>query len=41
MNIFDHFQQEIIEVTFSFPEFVTADKKTVDSIYPLLGYSQY
>ena len=29
MNIFDHSQPEIIEVTFSFPEFATAYKNSL------------
>ena len=36
MPIFDHAHQKIIEVTFSFPEFVSACKKSVYSIYSFL-----
>ena len=35
MNIFDHSQPEIIEVTFSFPEFATAYKNSLLQLFPL------
>ena len=37
----DHIHPKIIEITFSFPEFAQARKKSVHSIDWLLRYSQF
>ena len=41
MAIFDHAHPKIIESNFSFPEFVTACKKSTYSICSFLRYSQF
>ena len=41
MAIFDHAHPNIIESTFRFPEFIPACKKSVNSIYSFLRYSQF
>ena len=41
MPIFDHTHPKIIEITFSFPTFARAYKKSVNSFYSLLRYSQF
>ena len=41
MASFDHAHSKIIESTFSFPEVVTAPKKSVYSLCSFLGYSQF
>ena len=37
----DHAHPKIIQITFNFPEFVTASKKSVHSINLFLRYSQF
>ena len=39
--IFDHVPSKISEITFSFPEFGSACKKSVHSIYSFLRYNQF
>ena len=41
MASFDHAHSKIIESTFSFPEVVTAPKKSVYSLCSFLRYSQF
>ena len=41
MPNFDNNQKKIIEITFNFPEFAPACKKSVHSINPFLRYSQF
>ena len=38
---FDHIHPKIIEITFSFPEFAQAHKKSVHSIYSFLRCSEF
>ena len=38
---FDHINPKIIEITFSFPEFAPACKKSVHSINSFFRYSQF
>ena len=39
--IFDHAHQKILEITFSFPQFPLASKKSVHSINSFLTHSQF
>ena len=41
MHIFHHAHPKIIEITFSFPEFASACKQPVHSIYSFLRYSPF